>query len=200
MVSPSPGFYMACLGAAWLQSNFTWHLSSMSVLQAAAADAAQHQHAASMDHSDSAQHTSTLAALEPENASQHVQPDPSMLTSQRVSSSITQSKAAEQQEAAVEHPPSLAAAAGGSSKSAADTTNTARLSPSDGNNADLSFAADAESAGQECVVCWCAKACVLFQPCGHRCTCSACAPLFAAQAGLCPMCRASVEGSITLRD
>lgn len=105
-----------------------------------------------------------------------------------------QSKADEQQKAAVERPATLAAAGGLSD----EQQKAAGLSPSDGLSAALTFAAHAESAGQECMICWYAEACVQFQPSGHTRTCSACAPIFVAQAGLCPMCCASVEGSIML--
>ena len=50
----------------------------------------------------------------------------------------------------------------------------------------------------ECAVCWAADASVIFQPCGHTCTCPACAQLVLSTGHLCPMCRGTVEGGIAL--
>ena len=52
--------------------------------------------------------------------------------------------------------------------------------------------ADAELDGEDCAVCWAAQAQVIFQPCGHLCTCKSCAGPFLAQKLPCPMCRASI--------
>ena len=51
---------------------------------------------------------------------------------------------------------------------------------------------------EECVVCWAAGAEVVFQPCGHLCTCCSCAEPFLGQSLACPMCRATVVEGITL--
>ena len=46
----------------------------------------------------------------------------------------------------------------------------------------------------ECVVCWEVDASVLFQPCGHLCTCLACAnACMLIEARTCPMCRTYVD-------
>ena len=60
-------------------------------------------------------------------------------------------------------------------------------------------AADAALEEEECVVCWAAEAAVVFQPCGHLCTCSCCAQPFLAQSRACPMCRATITGGITVQ-
>ena len=56
---------------------------------------------------------------------------------------------------------------------------------------------DADVADGECVVCWAAAACVIFQPCGHFCTCHACAQPFRDGQG-CPMCRETITAAIEL--
>ena len=64
-----------------------------------------------------------------------------------------------------------------------------------------SSAADGADAGAEeveCIVCWAAGAEVVFQPCGHLCTCSSCAEPFLGQRLACPMCRATVAGGISV--
>ena len=60
-------------------------------------------------------------------------------------------------------------------------------------------AADAVLEEEECVVCWVAGPAVIFQPCGHLCTCSSCAQPFLAQSRACPMCRATITGGITVQ-
>lgn len=50
----------------------------------------------------------------------------------------------------------------------------------------------------DCVVCWEQCANVVLQPCGHMCTCSACAPTCLGAASLCPLCRCTVVASIQL--
>ena len=48
----------------------------------------------------------------------------------------------------------------------------------------------------DCVVCWEQCADVVFQPCGHLCTCSACVAACLGSTFLCPMCRCTVADSI----
>ena len=51
----------------------------------------------------------------------------------------------------------------------------------------------------ECVICWEVDASVLFQPCGHFCTCLACAnACMMKEARICPMCRTMVDSIIHL--
>ena len=51
---------------------------------------------------------------------------------------------------------------------------------------------------EECVVCWAAEASIIFEPCGHMCTCEACSQVFTSSAALCPMCRADVRSTIAI--
>ena len=50
----------------------------------------------------------------------------------------------------------------------------------------------------ECVVCWEAEAGVVFQPCGHACTCMSCAESFLASGVCCPMCRAQITAGVAV--
>ena len=56
---------------------------------------------------------------------------------------------------------------------------------------------DADVADGECVVCWASAASVIFQPCGHFCTCHACAQPYLC-GGLCMMCRQPITSSLLL--
>ena len=67
----------------------------------------------------------------------------------------------------------------------------------DHDGARVGQASDETAGNEECVVCWAANACVIFQPCGHLCTCACCAQLFLA-GGLCPLCRQPVSTGIVL--
>ena len=69
---------------------------------------------------------------------------------------------------------------------------TAPASPAQDSSSDCMF--DTE----DCVVCWAAGACIILQPCGHMCTCEACSQAFILPAVLCPMCRATVKGTIAV--
>ena len=64
--------------------------------------------------------------------------------------------------------------------------------------ADSSAVDDPDAEEEECVVCWAAGAEVVFQPCGHLCTCCSCAQPFLGRSLACPMCRATVAGGISL--
>ena len=64
--------------------------------------------------------------------------------------------------------------------------------------ASMSRAEEVLDSSPDCVVCWERCADVLFQPCGHLCTCSACAGTCLGSASLCPMCRCAVAGSINI--
>ena len=66
---------------------------------------------------------------------------------------------------------------------------------------DRSSAAGLEQLDEpECVVCWSAGAEVIFQPCGHFCTCENCAkPWLGVGGPSCPLCRTPVTSSISLR-
>ena len=50
----------------------------------------------------------------------------------------------------------------------------------------------------DCVICWERNAQVVFQPCGHMCSCSACVDSCLGSASLCPMCRCVVVATIYL--
>ena len=56
----------------------------------------------------------------------------------------------------------------------------------------------ADDGEPECVVCWAADASVLFQPCGHFCTCSDCAEPFLWQSVACPMCRTPISAGVVV--
>ena len=51
--------------------------------------------------------------------------------------------------------------------------------------------------GDECVVCWEARAHIMMQPCGHICVCSGCAALL--RDPLCPMCRSEVASRLVVK-
>ena len=51
----------------------------------------------------------------------------------------------------------------------------------------------------ECVVCWDASADVVFQPCGHACSCTACAESLIGKVAFCPMCRSQIDCSISMQ-
>ena len=51
--------------------------------------------------------------------------------------------------------------------------------------------------GDECVVCWEARAHIMMQPCGHICICSGCAALL--RDPLCPMCRSEVASRLVVK-
>ena len=65
-------------------------------------------------------------------------------------------------------------------------------------NVEGGLASTSSYEAAECVVCWAAEAVVLFQPCGHMCTCQGCSGAFAASATSCPMCRTIVSNAIVL--
>ena len=51
---------------------------------------------------------------------------------------------------------------------------------------------------EECVVCWEAEAGVIFQHCGHLCSCHDCALVIFGEGIPCPLCRADVADIITI--
>ena len=51
---------------------------------------------------------------------------------------------------------------------------------------------------EDCIVCWSAAPCVIFQPCGHLCCCKACAQPVVAAGALCPMCRGPVLSMLNM--
>ena len=68
-------------------------------------------------------------------------------------------------------------------------------------HADLGAHEGGSSADEvmECVVCWEAAASVVLRPCGHMCTCEACADAcLGAEPRLCPLCRTSVMTCIAV--
>ena len=59
--------------------------------------------------------------------------------------------------------------------------------------------ADVDASVSECVVCWAASSEVLFQPCGHLCTCAACARSFSPENGrACPLCRHPITSAFSV--
>ena len=55
-----------------------------------------------------------------------------------------------------------------------------------------------DNGDEDCIFCWFAAPCIVFQPCGHLCCCDACAQPMLKGSVACPMCRGPVVSGINI--